>query len=67
MDMYIVTNTINDLVESSEQSASKMSDLVTSIFEIKSLAGWRLSLSNGVKKLHVVNVELKYNMFGKMK
>ena len=50
----------NDVVWSSEESASKMLDLVISTCEIKSLGGWRLSMSNRVEGIELVNVELKY-------
>ena len=50
----------NGLVQSSEQSASKISGVVISICEIKLLGGWRLSRSNKAEGLELVNVELKY-------
>ena len=57
MDVAILSQP-NDLVESSEQNASKMSDLVTSICEMKLLGGRRFSMSKGVDGN--VDVELKY-------
>lgn len=44
------------LVQSSEQSASRISGIVISICEIKLLGGWRLSRSNEAEGLELVKL-----------
>ena len=44
------------LVQSSEQSASRISGIVIAICEIKLLGGWRLSRSNEAEGLELVKL-----------
>ena len=58
--MGVCCRSQSDLVQSSEQSASKISGIVISTCEINLLGGWRLSRSKEAEGLELVNVELKY-------
>ena len=54
--MGVCCRSQSDLVQSSEQSASKISGIVISICEIKLLGGWRLSRSNEAEGLELVKL-----------